>query len=253
MPTRPACRRSGTACGGRGRTQQDGHEQDDAERGPDQLHRGVLAGDRAVDLLRGEVEPVDDRQAEPDEQGDRGQQQRVGVGRELADDEVRHQPQRGDPGAEGPSPGAAAGDREVDDALGDQTVMSTAKPSSASSVPRRLGGVVAGRGARGSVAGPDISRPSGGAPGSGDAVVVLGSSPSPMALGSPRRGRRVGRGRAWPGRHQDPWSAARRVAGGGGAEGQTGSRCRGARRGCGRRPASSAVMPRAHPAARPAG
>ena len=96
------------------------HEQGHAEGRPDQLDRRVLPGDGALDLLRGEVEAVDDGQPEAHQEGDRREQQRIGVGRPLADDEVGDHPQRGDPHAEaGHLRAERAGDREVDDALGD--------------------------------------------------------------------------------------------------------------------------------------
>lgn len=93
--------------------EQHADEQQHPDRGPQQLHGGVRAG-----VGVGDVQPVDHHQAEPGEDGDAGQQQRVGVGREPADDEVRGGPQRGEPEAEGGQLRAQrAGDGQVDDAL----------------------------------------------------------------------------------------------------------------------------------------
>ena len=71
-----------------------GDEQHQPDRGPgdlpvDQLG-GQLPAQRRGLVDRGEVQPVDHHQAQPVEQRDAGQDQRVGVGREPAHREVRH-------------------------------------------------------------------------------------------------------------------------------------------------------------------
>ena len=110
-PGRPAraCRRSGTATRWSRTTTQDGDEQRDAERRPDQLDRARPRGWPCRRAARRRGRAGGSPSARGRRAGDGGQQQRVGVGRPLADDEVRDHPQRGDPGAEArPAPGAAS-------------------------------------------------------------------------------------------------------------------------------------------------
>ena len=93
---------------------------------------------------------------EPDEQGDRRQQQRVGVRRHLRTTRCATTQSAVDPALKPAISGQQrAGDRRRSTMHCASTVIrSTAKPSSAASVPRRVGtGVGGGRGARGSVAG----------------------------------------------------------------------------------------------------
>ena len=64
---------------------EDGEGDDDAQTGPQHLPRGQAGGEV---VARGQVEPVDHHQAEPVEEGDDGQDDRVGVAGAPAQHEV---------------------------------------------------------------------------------------------------------------------------------------------------------------------
>ena len=89
--------------------------------------------------LEAEVEAVDHHQPEPVEQhGDR-QQQRVGVGRDAADHQVRDQADADRHGGVGDQPGREVPSRAASTAASAATTISTAKISISSSALRRVG------------------------------------------------------------------------------------------------------------------